>query len=60
MKDDVKKELRSVARVIIRKAICTHGRARVRELLQSYKAQNAEYDQIIRSAFAEFAREVAK
>lgn len=60
MKDDVKKELRLAARVIIRKAVCTHGRAQVRELLQSYKAQNHEYDQIIRSAFMEFAREVAK
>ena len=60
MEDLTKIELKNVARVIIRKAICTHGRARVRELLQSYRAQNEEYDQIIRSAFAEFAREVAK
>ena len=58
MKDSTKKELKNVARVIIRKAICTHGRAKVRELLKSYRAQSAEYDQIIRAAFADFAGEV--
>lgn len=58
MEDSTKEELKNVARVIIRRAICTHGRTKVRELLKSYKAQSAEYDQIIRAAFADFAREV--
>jgi len=49
-------EMKSRARVIIRKAIRTHGRTKVRALIKAYKATRPDYQQAIEEAFAEFAR----
>ncbi len=49
-------QMKSRARVIIRKAIKTHGRSKVRALIKAYKATRPDYQVAIEEAFAEFAR----
>ena len=46
-----------IAQKVIRSAVKTHGRAKVRKWIKEYKAQNPTYQKDIESAFAQFARE---
>jgi len=46
-----------IAQKIIRSAVKTHGRAKVRQWIKEYKARKPEHQKDIELAFAQFARE---
>ncbi len=50
------RQFKAIALRIIRAAVKTHGRAKVRALLESYKATRPDYDKAIQEAFLEFSR----
>tara|TARA_Y100000593_G_scaffold94412_1_gene193349 strand:- start:765 stop:923 length:159 start_codon:yes stop_codon:yes gene_type:complete len=52
--------MKTIAARIIRAAVKTHGRAKVRAMLATYQASRPDYQQAIEQAFLEFAREVKK
>ncbi len=52
--------MKTIAARIIRAAVKTHGRAKVRAMLATYKASRPDYQEAIEQAFLEFAREVKK
>ena len=49
-------EMKQRSRLIIRKAVQKHGKAKVRALVKAYKATRPDYQVAIEEAFQEFAR----
>ena len=48
-----------IAQKIIRSAVKTHGRSKVRQWIKEYTAKKPEHQKEIELAFAQFARESA-
>lgn len=57
MTPTIYQELKALARVILRKAIKCYGRAHVRSIVETYESTIPNFDQAIKEAFDELARE---